>query len=148
MTAFRFSLQRVLEWRAVQLRSEEEKLSGLQQHLSALMIRDKELAAAVVKSELELRARPSIPGSELSSLTGFRKRVQDQRRALQQACARLERDIDEQRKKLLKARQDHRVLEKLREKRHTEWVYLNDREIENLAAEVYLAQWTPPEDFS
>ncbi len=144
MTGFRFSLQRVLEWRAVQLRAEEEKLSGLQQQLNALIARDKELVMTVLKSEMELRARPVIPGPELTALTGFRQRVQNQRRALRQSCARLEREIDEQRKRLLKARQEHRVLEKLREKRRAEWVYLYDREIENLAAEVYLAQWTPP----
>ncbi|HWZ34254.1 MAG TPA: hypothetical protein VNX18_23110 [Bryobacteraceae bacterium] len=145
MKSFRFSLQRVLEWRAIQLRTEEEKLTGLQHQLSALLIRDKELLAAMLKSEMELRIRPLIPGGEVAALTGFRHRIENQRKLLQQACARLERDIAEQRKQLLKARRDHRVLEKLREKRRVEWMYLSDREIENTAAEAYLAQWVRPE---
>jgi flagellar export protein FliJ len=142
--AFRFSLQQVLEWRAVQLRSEEEKLAGLQRQLSALLIRDKELQAAMLKSELDLRARPVIPGLELGALPGFRRRAENQRHVLLQACAKLQRDIDQQRKQLLEARRDHRVLEKLREKRRSEWAYLSDREIEDIAAEAYLAKWAPP----
>jgi len=47
----------------------------------------------------------------------------------------------EQRQRLLKARTDHRVLEKLKERRWRQWVYLNDRELEETAAEVYLAKW-------
>ncbi len=144
MKAFKFSLQRVLEWRAVQLRREEERLSALQQHLSALLAHDKELLASVVKSELELRARGVIPGFEVAALTGFRSRIQNQRAKLKEACTRIEREIDEQRKRLLKARQDHRMLDKLREKRRAEWTYLNDRELEAIANESYLAQWTPP----
>ena len=145
MKAFRFSLQRVLEWRAVQLRTEEEKLSQLQQQLSALQIRDKELAASLVKSDLELRSRAVIPSVELAAITGFRHRVDSHRLKLRQACAKLEREIDEQRKRLLDARKDHRVLEKLKEKRRAEWTYLHDRELENIAADAFLAQWARPE---
>jgi len=142
--AFRFSLQRVMEWRAVQLRTEEEKLSQLQQQLSALLIRDKELAASLVKSELELRSRAVIPSVELSALTGFRQRIDSNRLKLRQACAKLEHEIDEQRKRLLTARKDHRVLEKLKDRRRAEWVYLNDRELESVAADSFLAQWNRP----
>ncbi len=43
--------------------------------------------------------------------------------------------------KLLKARKDHRILEKLKETRYKNWVYLNEREIESTAAEAYLSKW-------
>lgn len=145
MKPFRFSLQRVLEWREVQLRTEEEKLSSLQQQLSALLIRDKELQASLLKSELDLRGRPVIGATELAALTGFRRRIDTQRRNLREACIKLERAIDEQRKQLLKARRDHRILEKLRDKRRAEWIYLQDRELENVAADAFLAQWSRPE---
>ena len=52
-----------------------------------------------------------------------------------------EKLITEQRQRLLKARTDHRVLENLKERRWRQWVYLNDREVEGTAAEVYLAKW-------
>ena len=145
MKAFRFSLQRVLEWRAVQLRTEEEKLSALQHQLGSLLIRDKELQASLVKSELELRSRLLIPAVEIAALSGFRKRIEAQRRDLRVACFKVEREIDAQRKKLLDARRDHRMLEKLREKKYAEWTYLNDRELESVAADAFLAQWARPE---
>src|SRR5579883_1149006 len=145
MKSFRFSLQRVLEWREVQLRTEEERLSSLQQQLSGLLIRDKELQASLVRSEMELRTRPLIPAVEIAAITGFRKRVEDQRRQLRAACFKVERDIDAQRNKLLQARRDHRMLEKLREKRLAEWAYLHDRELEDVAADSFLAQWARPE---
>jgi len=145
MKSFRFSLQRVLEWREVQLRTEEERLSSLQQQLSGLLIRDKELQASLVRSEMELRTRPLIPAVEIAAITGFRKRVEDQRRQLRAACFKVERDIDAQRNKLLQARRDHRMLEKLREKRLAEWTYLHDRELEDVAADSFLAQWARPE---
>jgi hypothetical protein len=47
----------------------------------------------------------------------------------------------EQRKRLLQARRDHTVLEKLKEKRLRTWSYLSDREIEETAAEAYISKW-------
>jgi len=37
MKTFRFPLQRVLEWRALQLRVEEEKLAALQQQRASML---------------------------------------------------------------------------------------------------------------
>ena len=56
MKTFRFPLQRVLEWRSLQQRVEEEKLAGLQQqHAGLLQIRG-QLAAARARSESHLFA--------------------------------------------------------------------------------------------
>jgi len=42
---------------------------------------------------------------------------------------------------VLRARRDVRVIEKLRERRLAEWQAEADRELEGLAAEVFLARW-------
>ena len=51
MKTFRFPLQRVLEWRALQLRVEEEKLAGLQQQLVSLLQLREKLAAERNRSQ-------------------------------------------------------------------------------------------------
>ncbi len=141
MKAFRFPLQRVLEWRALQLRVEEEKLAGLQQQMASLTQMQEQLAAARNRSEAHLFASGTAAGSCLQSWALYQARVAKQQDLLKKQLLQCEQLIAEQRQRLLKARTDHRVLEKLKERRWRQWVYLNDREMEDTAAEVYLARW-------
>jgi flagellar export protein FliJ len=139
--AFRFPLQRVLEWRALQLRAEEEKLAELRQQLAALRVQELELAEAWKNSQARVLGAESVAGLELQTLAAFHARVRKQQQALQLTVAKCERLIVDQRQRLLKARTNHRVLEKLKERRRRTWVYLNEHEIEETAAEAYLARW-------
>jgi len=141
MKTFRFPLQRVLEWRALQLRVEEEKLAGLQQHLASLFQTREKLASARDRSEAHLFASGAAAGSDLQSWALYPARLAKQQELLKTQLAQCEKLIVEQRQRLLKARTDHRVLERLKERRWRQWVYLNDREVEDNAAEVYLAKW-------
>jgi len=142
MKAFRFPLQRVLEWRSLQLRVEEEKLAALQQQLTSLLQLREKLAAARNRSESHLFASGAAAGSELQSWALYQARLAKQQELLKVQLAQCEKLIVEQRQRLLKARTDHRVLEQLKERRLRQWVYLNDREVEDTANEVYLAKWT------
>jgi len=141
MKIFRFPLQRVLEWRALQLRVEEEKLAGLQQQLASLLELREKLAAERNRSESHLFASGTAAGSDLQSWALYQARLAKQQELLKAHVAQCEKLVLEQRQRLLKARTDHRVLEKLKERRWRQWVYLNDRELEETAAEVYLAKW-------
>jgi len=141
MKAFRFPLQRVLEWRALQLRVEEEKLAALQQQIASLVQMQEQLTAARSRSETHLFASGAAAGSDLQSWALYQARLAKQQDLLKKQLLQCERSIAEQRQRLLKARTDHRVLEKLKERRWRQWIYLNDREMEDTAAEVYLARW-------
>ncbi len=141
MKTFRFPLQRVLEWRALQQRVEEEKLAGLQQQLASLLQLGEQLASARNRSESHLFASGAAAGSDLQSWALYQARLAKQQELLKTQLLQCEKLILEQRQRLLKARTDHRVLEKLKERRWRQWVYLNDREVEDTAAEVYLAKW-------
>ena len=68
--------------------------------------------------------------------------IQAQQELLKARLSQCEQLITEQRQRLLKARTNYRVLEKLKERRWRQWVYLNDREVEDTAAESYLAKWS------
>lgn len=142
MKTFRFPLQRVLEWRALQLRVEEEKLAGLQQHLASLLQLGEKLTAERNRSQAQLFSSGTAVGSDLQSWALYQARLVKQQEILKIQLAQCEKLTLEQRQRLLKARTDHRVLEKLKERRWRQWVYLNDRELEDTAAEVYLSKWS------
>jgi flagellar export protein FliJ len=139
--AFQFPLQRVLNWRALHLRAEEEKLTALQHKLTALLHRENSLTAAQLKSELGLLGLPSIDGTDLRSLAAFQLRIQYERASLLRERTECETQIAAQRKRLLQARRDCRVLEQLKAKRRADWSYLSDREVESTAAESYTCNW-------
>jgi flagellar FliJ protein len=142
MKTFRFPLQRVLEWRALQLRVEEEKLATLQQQLTSMLELREKLAAARTRSESHVFVSGTAAGSDLQSWALYQARLVKQQELLKTQIVQCEKLTLEQRQRLLKARTDHRVLERLKERRWRQWVYLNDRELEDTAAEVYLAKWS------
>jgi flagellar FliJ protein len=142
MKTFRFPLQRVLEWRALQLRVEEEKLASLQQRLTALVQLREKLASERDRSESHLFSSGTAAGSDLQSWALYQARLAKQQDLLKTQLLQCEKLVLEQRQKLLKARTDHRVLERLKERRWRQWLHLNDREVEDTANEVYLAKWT------
>jgi len=139
--AFRFPLQRVLEWRALHVRTEEEKLSTLQNKLAAVSHRENELVLMELNAEMNVLRQEAVPGSEFRALAGFQIRLRHERASLRLSREALEGQIGEQRKRLLKARKDHKIIESLKEKRLKQWAYLSDRELENVAAESYISNW-------
>ena len=141
MKSFRFPLQRVLEWRALQLRVEEEKLAGLRQQLTSLLQMRDQLSSARDRSESHLFASGSAAGSDLQSWALYQARLAKQQELIKTRLAQCEKLILEQHQRLQKARTDHRVLEKLKERRWKQWMYLNEREVEDTAAESYMARW-------
>ena len=140
MTAFRFPLDRVLDWRRLQLRAEEEKLAALQRRLDAINHHISALGSAELKHEWSLRKLPAVGGEELHALSAFQARSKKQRAALTLERQKFEAQVEAQRARLLKARRDCRALEKLKERRQEAWCYLRDREIENNAADAHLAK--------
>ena len=145
MKAFRFPLQRVQDWRALQLKAEEEKLAMLQQRLVSLTQREAALAEALSNFRLNLLAAATMAGSDLQGLAAYQSQVHDERTALKQSRAACQTLIAVHIQRVLKARQDYHVLEKLKEKQWKEWSYRSDLEVESTAAEAYLAKWPLPE---
>jgi len=141
MKTFRFNLQKVLEWRKMQMRSAQEKLEQLERQLDFLRQQEEKIRAFYVETESKMLARPIVGGLELQSLAGFKHRSLQQLNKIQALQGEFADLVADQLERTVKARRDHRVLEKLRERRYQEWVYLSDRELENTAAEVFLANW-------
>ena len=141
MKTFRFNLERVLEWRTIQLKAAEEKLTQLRQQLSTLLQQEEQIRAAYRDSAERLLSAQTLGGAELQVLAAYRVRTDNLYQALQKQKAQCEALMHEQRQRLLKARKDHRILKKLKETRFKNWVYLNERDIEATAAEAFLSKW-------
>jgi flagellar export protein FliJ len=141
MKAFRFPLQRVLEYRELQMRTEEEKLSTVQNQLAEVLHRENALTAAQLNAEMNLLGQSLVEAAEFRALSAFQLRIRSEKISLLAARKNLETQIAEQRKRLLKVRKDCKILENLKDRRKKAWTYLSDREIENTAAESYISSW-------
>jgi flagellar export protein FliJ len=141
MKAFQFPLQRVLEWRELQMRTEEEKLSTIQNKLKDVLHRENALTAAQLNAEMNVLGRPLVEATEFRALAAFQLRIRSEKVSLVAARKNLEIQIAEQRKRLLKVRKDCKILENLKARGKKAWTYLNDRELENTAAESYISNW-------
>jgi flagellar export protein FliJ len=143
MTAFSFRLERVLEWRKAQLDLAQAALSRVAAECARWDVTLAKLANARAQADT-LVSRGPVNGSELAALSRYQVYVEQQRKIAADRRRDCEARLEQQRARVLEARREHRLLEKLREVRRTEWESAVNREFEALAAETYLAQWEPP----
>ena len=98
-----------------------------------------ELEAAGIRAEVQVRAWAPLAGQDLAALSRFREHVAQEERSLEARRAACRQQLQEQHKLMLEARRRCRLLERLRERRWGEWRAESDRELEQFAAECYLA---------
>ena len=139
MTAFRFRLEKVLALRRTQLELEDAKLRRQIAVVADLDGERAQLEAAAIQSEEEVRGWSPLPGQALAALANFhahtRRRADELAAQRQQAVGRLQA----QQQVLLEARRRCRLLERLEQRKRAEWQEAAARELEQLAAESYLA---------
>ncbi|MGA2269356.1 MAG: hypothetical protein ABSH44_12875 [Bryobacteraceae bacterium] len=142
MIAFRFPLQKVLDWRRTQLEMEENKFKQLAAALANLDRARVGLEAAGVTAEIQVRDWSPLAGRDLAALGAFRLYVQRKRRELARRRAECQEKLAAQQIAMLEARRRCQLLERLRDRRFSEWELAWNRDLEQLAAESYLAQWS------
>lgn len=141
MTAFRFRLERVLQLRRVQLELEEAKLRQAAAALAAIDREQSALETRAASAEVEVRRWSEVAGRDLAALEDFRAHARSQQQLLAARRAQAVRDLAAQETAMLEARRRCRLLERLKERRWSEWRAASDRELEEIAAESWLAQW-------
>ena len=102
------------------------------------------LGNARAEAEALVQSDKPVNGADLGALARYQEHVEQQRKIALDRRRDCEARMEQQRARLLQARREHRLLEKLRQVRRAEWELAVDREFEALAAETYLAQWAPP----
>jgi flagellar biosynthesis chaperone FliJ len=142
MIPFRFRLQKVLDWRQMQLDIEEAKFKRQAAALADLDRARAELEAAGVKAEVQVRDWSPLAGRDLAALGSFRLYVKMKERDIAARRAECQQKLDAQQRVMLEARRRCRLLERLKERRFSEWDLAQNREIEQLATESFLAQWS------
>jgi len=141
MKTFRFNLERVLALRRTQLELEDARLRQCVAAMAAVDRARAELGAAAAAADLDVRRSATIAGADLAALGEFHRHVRSQEQLLEARRAERAREAAAQETVMLEARRRCRLLERLREKRLAEWQAESDRELDQVAAESYLARW-------
>ena len=142
MTAFRFSLQKVLDWRRTELELAEARFKQQGAELAELDHQHAELEAAGIRTEIQVRQWRPVSGGDLAALGGFRLQIKRRERGLASRRAVCREELAKLENAMLEARRRLRLLERLKERRQVEWRAACDRELEEQAAVTYLAQWS------
>jgi hypothetical protein len=141
MNAFRFPLDRALEWRRKQLEIEEARYKQGASALAGLDQLRAETEAAGIRAEIEVRQWGSVMGRDLAALEGFRARVKIDEARIAQQRTEAAKKLAQQQEVMMQARRKAKLLERLRERRLAEWQQARDKELEEMASESFLAQW-------
>ena len=140
MKAFRFPLERVMQWRKLQLDMEHSTLQLRIEELRQLAAARDLLERAIHQSEAKLRDRADLTGSDLNAQGNFLRASATKRADLAQKFRSCEERVRTQRKKYQDAQRNFRLLEMLKADRRQEWSRAFDKELEDLAAESHLSQ--------
>ena len=141
MSAFRFPLAKVLEWRRTQLEMEELQFKRESAALAEIDRLRAECEASGIKAELQVRAWNPVTGRDLEALGSFRLQVNAREAGMALERAAQEKKLKAQEGAMLEASRRCRLLERLEERRAGEWRAAENRALETVASETYLAQW-------
>ncbi len=144
MRRFEFRLQSVLDWRTRRLDTEKSKLQALFGQWRALGAALERLDEE--RAEAERCALASADPQELAALGPFRDHQAREKARIAARRTECERQIAEQRERILASERDVRLLERLKAHREAGWRAQAEKEVETLAAESFLARWTSLRD--
>jgi DNA polymerase III gamma/tau subunit len=137
--AFRFRLSRVLEWYNHQYQIEA---GHLRQSAERSASAHKELARhrqSRLANETQLLRLESLDGNDLRARELYHKQSMEKESQLTRICHDADRDMATQRMATLSAQRKVRLVEKLRDRKRDEFNYVAGRELEQVAAESWLA---------
>lgn len=143
--AFSFRLEAALRLRTQELEVEQMKLQQLLaqqarlQHELEAVGREREAAAKAVQAD----NAPSY--SDLRALASYIIGAQAQSIRLQSAMTDTAKAIAKQTAVVIRAEQGLKLLDKLRQKRASEWAYEVNRELENDSFECWISSWNRKE---
>lgn len=148
--AFRFRLARVLEWydRLYQIEATRlQKCADQAASAHMALARHQESRLATRQQTLKLE---SLQGNDLRALEVHRQFAIRHEAQLLRHCQSAEKILGTQRSVTLSAQRRVRLVEKLRDRKHADFEYLASRELEETAADSWLAGFArnliqPPE---
>lgn len=140
MKRFRFPLETARRWRLEQLGFQELKLRQILTEKQALESAKQQIAREASLSTQGVLGQSSMPAAELENLDSFRQYSRGRVRHLENQQKQCESRIIEQRDKVLEARRQFELLDRLRQKAWNQWRAAGNKEQEEMAAELFLAK--------
>lgn len=137
MNAFRFRLERILRWRAVELSKEEKQVRELMEKEARLAKRMEDLRRERSNVENGVRAADRIDGGDLNALAGYAIHSLVQLQTLESQKLDNNRALRQQLQRYRAAKQRHRALEELRRRQFSQWQLDLASELEELAEDSF-----------
>ncbi len=141
MKTFHFPLESALAWRKTRLEAEEAAFARLVAERERISAEARENRDSGARAEREITHSPAATALDLWALDGYRRAVATRARALEEGLRAAGTRLAAQRQRVEQARRELRLLENLKARRRAEWQREAEREIENFAADSYLARW-------
>jgi len=143
---FEFRLERVRQWRETELETERAKLAAL---LRARQELESQLASLRMTLEQAERAvlGPAERGESIRLellvwITAYRRWARQQEQLITGRLLDLDRQLDEQRQRVLETWRRYELLNRLRSRAWMQWLLESDRELERQASELTLIRWS------
>lgn len=142
MKRYQFTLDGVLRLRIQQTESAEAELAALYRELESLRAQQEALRNELECSQAEvLHSGGPLTGDDLVRLEGYRRWATSQQRRQARSTADCISRIQEQNRRVIEAKRNQQLLEKLRDRGRQRWELEAAREEQALAEEAYLSQW-------
>lgn len=141
MKKFSFPLGRALDWRAAQARIEESKLEQLYAELRTIDARERALLDQRAEADKMILGAASVTSLELASVDQFRRFTLMEHTRLERIRSQCAERIAAQLRVVIEKRRAVKLIERLHDRRFSEWKRELDREQESQAGENYLANW-------
>ena len=142
MKRFQFNLERVRQYRKLQMEAEQVKLEHAQarllslDHMEAELLRQKNEAGETIPVGSSFQT-----GEQLERLDGFRRYLVRMAHLLEIRRAEAIAVLVAQQTVLLEARRNYELLNRLKDRSRGQWQASFNREQEQVTAELYLARW-------
>ncbi|MDQ6707806.1 MAG: hypothetical protein M3Z85_17750 [Acidobacteriota bacterium] len=141
MKSFAFPLEKALRWRRSQLNLEQIRAQTIAGKIAGLAHRREDLRNERSSAEQHVIQSSSVEAADLAALAAFHVSAAKQDTILKAQCVTHERELSEQREKLVEAQRKVKLLEILRGKRFAQWSAVVAREQEQFAGEAFLGRW-------
>ncbi len=141
MKTFRFPLQRVLDWRTTQLEIEQARYQKCAAAVAALDHARAELEASAIQAEVQVREWRPVAGADLVALDSFQNAVRAKERSIAIRRVEAAKAAEAQMTVMLEAQRRCRLLERLKDQRLADWRIEEEKDLEAVGTEAYLARW-------
>lgn len=140
MRKFEFRLSRVLEFRQQELDLEQSRLYALLSQQKSLEEEEALLKNQLAEARDEAFGNPQLSGSSLQTLAQFQRYVVDRCGRLETQKAELAVRVRGQQARIVEAERRVNLLLKLKDRKQDAWTIEQEKELESLAADSFLAK--------